>query len=174
MKRTQIVLSAYYEPDVDPQTRAELRQEFVLALSHIPEWAMQRAFDRWVRTASRRPSPGEIVILAERELKPMTDELAQRKRVSDEADAERQAAASRRVSAADASDIMARAGFTAKRMEAVRAAPMSRSMDEAVEGAAPAPHWSEAAAPDDPRWDMLRASRAASGLAPNQTEGDVA
>lgn len=45
-----------------------------------PDWAVQRAFDAWVKTGQRRPTPGEIVILVGRELKPMADELARRER----------------------------------------------------------------------------------------------
>ena len=164
----------YFDPDNDPETKAAMRESFVRALSQIPAWAMHRAFDRWEKTQQRRPSPGEIVILAERELKPMVDEVAKRKRDYDAEEAELAERKARRVSADTAAAILDRAGFTPRRMEAVRAAPMARSLDEAAERFAPAKHWSETAAPDDPRWDVLRVSRAASGLAPNQTEGDVA
>jgi hypothetical protein len=65
-----------------------------------------------------------------------------------------------------AAEIMESAGFTVRRMEAVKAAPMARTMDEAEHRATSArvPHWSETATQGDPRWEMLRKSRIASGL----------
>lgn len=84
LKRTNTVLSLYFDPDNSPETKAAVRQEFVVALSGVPAWAMQKAFDAWVKTGQRRPTPGEILILAERELKPIADELARRKRLEDE------------------------------------------------------------------------------------------
>lgn len=162
------MLSAYYEPDVDPQTRAELRQEFVVALAHVPEWAMQRAFDRWVKTATRRPSPGEIVILAERELKPITDEMAARAAVQMRIHDDEQEAKIDRVTPEAAARIMAEAGLTPERLTALKRFPMAGSVAEALakskEWDKPAPHWSDTAPHDDPRWEMLRKSRAANEL----------
>lgn len=62
--------------------------------------------------------------------------------------------------------IMDAAGFTAKRMGAVAKAPTARSMDEAearVERSR-APHWTETAPPDDPKWAELERARAANPL----------
>ena len=164
LKRANVCLALYFDPDNDPETKAAMRESFVRALDHVPTWAMHRAFDAWEKTQQRRPSPGEIVILAERELKPMADEVARRKRDQDAREAERIQREASRVSGDAAAAILERAGFTPRRIEAVRAAPMARSLDEAVERAAPPPHWSETAAPDDPKWSALRASRAASGI----------
>jgi hypothetical protein len=169
-------LALYYDPDRDPSTKADVLQAFVRALDHVPEWAMKTAFDRWERSGTRRPSPGEIVILADRELKPMLDEVAQRQKAHDEAEAERAARAKARVTPEAAERIMAQAGMTPDRLAVVKRFPMARSMDEAQaaqesrQGASE--HWSATAAPDDPRWAMLRASRAASGLVPPQATRD--
>lgn len=54
------------------------------ALADYPDWAVQRGFDAWVKTGTRRPTPGEILILVAREVKPITDEI--RRREQDEAD----------------------------------------------------------------------------------------
>jgi hypothetical protein len=70
----------YFDPDHDPAVKAAMREEFVRALASYPDWAVQRAFDAWVKTGQRRPTPGEIVILVGREMKPMTDEIARRER----------------------------------------------------------------------------------------------
>jgi len=82
LKRVNAVLGLYFDPDNDPETKAAMRQEFVVALAAYPDWAVQRAFDAWVKTGQRRPTPGEVVILVGREMKPMTDELARRDRLS--------------------------------------------------------------------------------------------
>jgi len=82
LKRVNAVLGLYFDPDNDPETKAAMRQEFVVALAAYPDWAVQRAFDAWVKTGQRRPTPGEVVILVGREMKPMTDELARRDRLA--------------------------------------------------------------------------------------------
>jgi hypothetical protein len=91
-----------------------LRQEFIIALSSYPDWAIQRAFDQWVKDAKRRPSPGEIVSLAALQVKTITDELSRRERLATPAIGQSR----ERVSASAAAEIMAKAGFTPKRMDA--------------------------------------------------------
>ncbi len=113
LKRVNTVLSLYFDPDHSPETKAAVRQEFVVALGGIPNWAVQKAFDAWVKTGQRRPTPGEILILAERELKPIADELARRKRLEDdqreaEATPSEEELAQRRAAAAE---VMQRVGY---------------------------------------------------------------
>ena len=64
--------------------------------------------------------------------------------------------------------IMADNGFTDERAKALRRFPMAKSQKEADELYAdwlkPRAHWSETAAPDDYRWEILRKSRIASGV----------
>lgn len=78
--RVTSVLALYFDPDHDPKVKASIREEFVRALAAYPDWAVQRAFDTWTKTGQRRPTPSEIVILVERQIKPLTDELARRDR----------------------------------------------------------------------------------------------
>jgi hypothetical protein len=80
LKRTNAVLALYYDPDLEPETKASIREEFVRALSTYPIWAVHKAFDNWTRSSTRRPTPGEIVILVAREMQPLTDELKRRAR----------------------------------------------------------------------------------------------
>lgn len=80
LARTNAVLALYYDPDLEPETKAAIREEFVMALSTYPVWAVHKAFDSWTRTATRRPTPGEIVILVAREMQPLTEELHRRAR----------------------------------------------------------------------------------------------
>jgi hypothetical protein len=84
LRRVTAVLATYFDPDHDPAVKAAVREEFVRALAAYPDWAVQRAFDSWVKTAQRRPTPGDIVILVGREIKPLTDELLARKKLQEE------------------------------------------------------------------------------------------
>lgn len=165
LKRVNAVLGLYFDPDNDPETRAAVRREFVVALAAYPDWAVQRAFDAWVRTGARRPTPGEIVILVGRELKPMTDELARRERDESQSEEDRQHAIANRVTPDAAARILADAGMTEERLLAVRRFPMARNMAEIEEKATPSTplrDWTEGLAEDDPRLVALRRSRASS------------
>lgn len=129
LNRVNAVLALYFDHDLDRQVWATLREEYIRALAGYPDWAVMRAFDTWSRTGVRRPTPGEIVILASREVDPLHKELARRDRLRAEDEA---AAAERKPCAPEqASALMIEAGFTVKRMEQVRAAPMALSFAEA-------------------------------------------
>ena len=54
LKRTDSVLNLYFQPESTPEAKAAVRKEFVVALSGVPAWAMQKAFDAWVKTGQRR------------------------------------------------------------------------------------------------------------------------
>jgi hypothetical protein len=145
--------------------RADMLEEFRKALSHLPKWAVSKGFDEWARTMSRRPSPGEIGILAGRFLKSMTDELAYRAK-----EASYQAPSSPPVERsfdekARAEVMLQKAGFTPKRMEAVRSRPMARTHDELfAERTDERLHWTETVAPDSPEMQQLRKARLANPL----------
>lgn len=164
LQRVNAVLGLYFDPDFDAQTKAAVREEFVRALAGKPQWAVQRAFDQWVKTGSRRPTPNEICILVDRELRPMAEELARRDAERREAEAAREAAQKARVTPEAAARIMAEAGMTPDRLMAVRKFPCALGMDDAVEMDAPQPltDWTQGLAADDPRLMALRKSRAES------------
>lgn len=168
LARTNTCLALYFEPDPDdPDARAAVREAFIRALAHIPEWAMHNAFDDWQRTMTRRPSPGEIVILAERELQPFVREVADRQRA--EAAAAEAAAGMERTpeDRRQAQEIIERCGFTAKMTEAIRKNPMENSIAGAMDAAISperVPHWSEREPPDGPTWKQLEAARAANPI----------
>ena len=162
LERTRVCLSCFYEPDMAPEDRAAMMDEFGRALRTFPRWAVSKAYDAWMRTSHRRPSPGEIAILAGRELKAVTDEIALRKKLEVALEPMRE-----KPDANAAAEILARAGWTPQRMDAIRKAhPLVGSMNEAEAARATArvPHWSETAAPDDPRFTALRKAR--EGLSP--------
>lgn len=161
LERAQTVLNVGYIPDWTAQERAAVLDEFRKALRDFPKWAIVRAFDEWVRTSPRRPSPGEIVVLARKAVRPITDELAHRQRVEEERKAEEAARLAQLPTKDEADAICRSAGFTPQRMEAVRRHPMARSVDEAmaIEDGTAQPHWTETTPPEHPDHAQLRAAR---------------
>jgi len=163
--RARVCLKLFYDPDMDAADRAEMLDNFAKALSGYPRWAVSKGFDDWERTMQRRPSPAEIGILASRAVKEITDELRRRQPPAQPPSypsPDRQP-----ISAEAANEILARAGFGPDRTLAVKRFPMAGTIEEAEEGVkVRKAHWSDTAAPDDPAWRQLRASRAASGLVP--------
>lgn len=155
MVRVNTVLSLYYDPDVDPETKAEARAEFVRALANYPGWAVHAAFDAWVKSHTRRPSPGEIAILVNRELAPILSELRTR-RAAREQEEDKKAL---RVKGDTAAEIMARAGFTPKRFADLGKNPMALTFSDAEAEPEKKPHWSERADPNGPDMAALRAAR---------------
>ena len=129
LDRARTVLSLYYEPDMTAEARAEMLEEFRKALRPYPKWTVARAFDDWVRQHKRRPSPGEIAILAKGHIKPLTDELERRTPPEEPI---------RSVIDKDsASEILKRAGFTPRRFKAMQANRMATTFDEAETTAKP-------------------------------------
>jgi len=162
--RARICLKHYYDPDMSADDRAEMLDGYARALSTYPRWATAKAFDDWEKTATRRPSPGEIVILAGRAVKTLTDELHSRRPPlppplppAPEPDP---------ISPEVAAEIMAKAGFTPQRILTIQRAPMAATFAEAEERMAvpDRAHWSETAKPDDPAWEQLRRARAENTL----------
>ena len=129
LERVNAVLALYFETGLAPDVKALVREEFIRALEPYPDWAVQRAFDTWARTATRRPTPGDIVILASREVEPFHKELARRDRLQALAEAE----AAERVPCDPevAARLMWEAGFTLAHLNAMQAAPMATTFAEA-------------------------------------------
>lgn len=167
LKRVNAVLANYYDPDFDAETKALARAEFLTALKSFPDWAVQQAFDAWVKSGTRRPSPGEIVILVNRALKPLADELARREKMAAEK-AEYEAAQARAPRCKEMAErIMQTKGFTPKRINDIRSRPMANTWAEvdAVSDPQAAPlHWSVGKADDSPEMAALRRARAENPL----------
>lgn len=162
LNRARICLKMFYDPDMSEEDRLEVIGRFAKALTAYPKWAVAKAFNDWERTGKRRPAPADIGELAAAAIKVLTDELAARRKAE-----EAQADDARELPDRDAvKAIMEELGFTPRRMEAVRAAPMAASVSEAESRSYQqrTPHWSEVAPPDSPAWDQLRAARAANPL----------
>lgn len=155
LMRANTVLSLYFDPDTTPEMRAAMREEFVRALASYPDWAVQRAFDAWVKRHNRRPSPGEIAILAQAEISEMFTELKRREpaKPTDRMDACTPEAAKR---------ILTEAGFTPRYMQAVAKSPMAGSRDEVLSSFNARPHWTDAIpAGMEHDADAIRAARQA-------------
>lgn len=135
--------------------------EFGKALRNFPKWAVAGAFDDWMIQHKRRPSPGEIAILASARMRKITDEIAARQKL---AEPEEPAPVRTEVDRELAKQIAERAGFTPKRIEAVRRMPMATNVAELEHPASARPHWSEIADPDGPEMEALRAARLANPL----------
>lgn len=169
MERISACLAAHYEPDTDPKIKAMVRGQYAAALSHFPSWAVARAFDEWARTGTRRPSPADLAIIAERKVAPFFYELRKRKERAEEEQAEREAALRRRATPEQREAILREFGMTPDRMQALKRFPKAQTMDEAESMAVgeheePARHWSDTAAPDGPEWKALREARAKNRL----------
>ena len=157
LDRTRACLRLYFEADMLPEERAAMIEEFGRALRDLPRWTIARAFDGWIKTGKRRPTPAEIRALAEAQVKPLTDEIARRQReAAPPPDHDRQP-----VDRDAAAEIMARAGFTPARMEAIRHAPMANTWAEAETPAAPR---RQSMPIDDAYMAAVRAARAANPL----------
>ncbi len=136
-------------------------EEFRRALTHLPKWAVAKGFDEWARTMSRRPSPAEIGLLASRAMAPMADELAYRERLqitavhTSRSDGEKERA----------EKALHSAGFTPKRIEAVKRNPMALTVEDfqytELQGK---PHWTETVVPDSAEMQALRKARLANPL----------
>ena len=156
IRRANQCLALYFQADDDAETRLAVRQAFARALDGLPTWAMLRAFDAWEKSSTRRPSPAEIVILAQRELAPFVAEIKRRQAPPPEP-------ARQTPTAEEAARIMAQAGFTPGRIAAVRSAPMATTFSEAEDRGTTdraSRHWTETADPDGAQWAALRAARA--------------
>lgn len=131
VRRCQTVLTmpGYFDPAHDERTTAGHIAEFVQALRDIPTWATHRAFDDWVRTRTRRPSPGDIVTGAREHMRPIGDEIAKRKREAEDAMRGERPPPTAEEKAKIAALIRARR-FTPEDAAALRAAPLARSMEE--------------------------------------------
>lgn len=91
----------------------------------------------------RRPSPGEIRLLAEREVKPLGEELARRRRINSQEKAAKAEQSKRIVTPEERARILAERGFTEERLAAVMRHPLARTMEEATAPIEVKPHPSE-------------------------------
>lgn len=132
LERADLALSIGYEPDWSPEKRAAMLDEFRRVLRSFPIWAVKRAFSEWNRTRNRRPSPSEVRMLACEAIRPVTEELASRRKTT--ADAQVQLPRRTDEEREAASEILRLAGFTPRRFAAVAKNRMATHDDLKVGG----------------------------------------
>lgn len=155
---------------MDPQERAEMLNLYAKALGGLPRWAVSQAYDQWERTESRKPTPADIVKLAEDRMRPIREELEHRRKIEREKK-EWQASDGRpRMDPEAMQRILDEAGMTKERIAMVRRFPMAGSMEEAEKLEEPEVgkprHWSDGLTEDHPEMIALRKARAASIVIP--------
>jgi hypothetical protein len=160
MGRIVTLLSHYYRPDDDPEILRAQAADWYAVLKGFPIYAINGACVDYLASEPRRkPAPGAIVELCRK--------LMPKPRLGGQDD-ERMAIPKPERSIderARAEAFLERAGFTPKRMEAVRAYPMVRSEEELNEKISkPVPHWTETVAPDSQDMQQLRKARLANRL----------
>jgi hypothetical protein len=160
MGRIVTLLSHYYRPDDDPEIMRAQAGDWYVVLKGFPIYAINQAcVDYLTDEPRRKPAPGAIVELC-RKIMPKP-----RLGVQDD---ERMALPRPEKSQEErerASRFLAQAGFTPKRIEAIRSRPMARTHDELfAERADERLHWTETVAPDSPEMQQLRKARLANPL----------
>lgn len=149
------LMGHFYQPNETPQMRMLLIADFVRDLADMSDEAVSWAIREWRRTHDRRPSPASLRQLCmmrrheadaafkarrPREVGPQMwnpatpEQLAERKGAMDR--------------------IARSAGFVRDASGQLAFPPKPEDAPKRI------PHWSETAAPDDPRWAELRRARA--------------
>ena len=154
------LLSIYYQPSETPEMRARQIALFVKDLAEFSDEAVSWAIDEWRRTQDRRPTPATLRQLC------MT-------RKQEALQAQRGRTATEAIGGPDLQPLSdeERERRSAVIAKAAKAAGFVQNQHgqwqlPQPEGAKPKriPHWSETAAPDDPRFAELRRARAAAGV----------
>lgn len=156
--RVMVLLSHFYQAETDPAVVRAQAADWFDTLWDVPQADIEAACRSYLRSGPRRrPSPGDIRNLA------VVPKAAGPRRTAD--DLALMAPEVERVSPDAANAILAAAGFTPRRMEAVRQSPMALSLETAHQRAEVASrHWSDDAPPDDPMWrELLKARERAGG-----------
>ncbi len=163
LNRTRPVLKLYYDPQMSDEDRAAMLDEFGRALRDVPFWAVSQAFDRWVKSRGRRPSPGEIMELANSELSRYSTELENRRQRAEMAAQKpknKLAPEDQRVKAEAAQSILVEAGFDLKRAARLSLNRMATTHDEREQDKPARPlHWTKTADPDGPEMKALHKER---------------
>jgi hypothetical protein len=166
MARVMALLSPYFTASVPEAVRVIEAEDWLAKLQGNPQWAIEKACRWWKSEQNpdhrRKPIEGDIANRVKHEMGILSFAALKVKeydagvsRLSEPKD-EPPTQAERDERRIAAERVMAELGFTTKRMQAVAASPMARSMDEAMTKAtARVPHWSETAASDDPRWQEI-------------------
>lgn len=155
----RVLLGHFYQPNETPQMRAMLIADFVRDLADMSDEAVAWAIREWRRTQDRRPSPAALRQLCMMRRHEATQALQARSATSKDT-------APPMWTPATPEELAAR------KIAFKRIAKDSGFVEVAGQLAFPGdaknppriPHWSETAAPDDPRWAEVRRARQAAGV----------
>jgi len=157
------LLSLYYQPDETPQMRARQIALFVKDMADFSDDCAGWAIDEWRRNQDRRPSPASLRQLGMRRKQEAFGAIKSRPEPMvphipyAEPDLEERKEVIERINR-NLGHVLHRGRYVSPTYVADDVQPRK-------------PHWSETAAPDDPRWAALRKSRAANALMnPEATE----
>ena len=149
-------LGLYFVPNETPEERMRQVAMIVEALADMSEDCVWWALREWRRTQDRRPSPAAL------------RQLCMRRRQEAVACLPKPEPAPAPYREAAPEDLAERAAILARVCGSAGFVQTQHGQwtlpEEEKDKPARVPHWSETAAPDDPRWEQLRRSRAASGL----------
>lgn len=128
-------------------------------LGNLPKFAIEHACRQYLKNQpTRRPTPGAIRNMALSEMERQRKNSVPRRIAPPMPDPEPTPEQKARVE-----DIVRKAGFTAQRAAALKAAPMARSDEELKTTAMRVPHWSEGLPADHPKMQALHAARLKAG-----------
>jgi hypothetical protein len=165
------LLGIYWQPTDAPEERARQGLLFVRDLAEFSDDVVGWAVSEWRRTMDRRPSIASLRQLAMRRRHGLTIEAKRRNEpvasAGPSAVYEQLTDAERDERRAAISGILQQAGYQHRRTGWV--SPGLIAEERAAVEAKPR-HWSETAAPDDPRWAELRRARAANALMQDRPE----
>jgi len=165
------LLGLYWVAADAPEERARQIALFVKDLSKFSEAVVAYAIHEWRTREDRRPSIASLHQLCSRrqfELLEHRDRLIEAERVEPAPQPMSEGELEERRIRVEG--ILQDSGFTKRREGWIM---NSQAAEERVKEEARAPHWSETAAPDDPRWAAVRKAREANPLMRGLAFGDA-
>jgi hypothetical protein len=149
------LLSLYYQPNETTDQRTRQIALFVKDLADMSDATVGWAIDEWRRTMDRRPSPASIRQLCMMRRAEATAVLAKLRPAEPAPYADANITPEERDKRADILERVAKASGFVQTQHGQWTLPVDPKAELEVK-----PHWSVTAAPDDPRWQMLRKARA--------------
>lgn len=71
--RVGVLLGHYWTPDTPEQMTQAIARDWIGALCHLPQWALDVACKDWIANGTRKPVPGDIRERAMKRMEPVHD-----------------------------------------------------------------------------------------------------
>lgn len=159
------LLGLYWIAADSPEERARQIALFVKDLAKFPEAVLAYAIHEWRTREDRRPSIAslhQLCMSRQHDLMARRDELFEAERIAAQPEPEPLSPEEAERRRENLERIMRATGFLRRPRGWITE---TEAAEEDAKQAERPPHWSETAAPDDPRWTALRKARAAAGVA---------